>query len=525
MKNYRKIILAVACGIILYGVNPMNAQNNNHWVKAHLGVGYGNLFHGIDNTKVPGGVEFGGGVGYEFNRDRLLLSIGAEFMYLGSKTNLFDYVEHRDYQYLSRTEDGTPVVESDGLSSIPIYFNYNFLTYSEKHKLGMLNVPIQVGMTFSDRFYAMIGAKVGFALMANYDLNATVKTTATDPRLISDLEDVGSHHLTTTEFAEKRKLDLGLNLAPTVEFGVILDEWLSKRFLQLNNNRRTPLSYRVALVADYSILNMNKSSTNRGLFTEPGKDPLDITMNGMMASELVKGKRVGNLYVGAKVSVLFKMNKDKPKKKRTPPPPRAPRPAPPTFNGKIVDAETNEDMQAVLIITKQPENRQVFKGLPNKRTGLVSRRLTAGTYDLSVSVEGYMNYMETIEITQTDTVLIAMEKIKKEEPIIMHDLLFELNSAIINPVSEPSLDELAERLLKNPQVNIEFIGHTDNTGQPAYNQRLSEERAKAVFEAMVKRGVEASRMTYSGRGANEPIATNDTEEGRATNRRVVFIFR
>lgn len=262
----------------------------------------------------------------------------------------------------------------------------------------------------------------------------------------------------------------------------------------------------------------------------PGKDPLDINMNGLLSSSLAKDKRVGNFFVGAKFTVLFQMNKEKPKKKpepkpqRTPPPPRAPRPVPPTFYGKIVDAETNKDMEVELVINKMPEKRQVFKGLANKKTGLITRRLpAAGEYELIVSKEGYLNYVETIEMTKSDTIIIAMEKIPApEEPIIMHDLLFELNSANIHPSSEQALQDLYLLMNKNPKITIDITGHTDNTGQAAYNQKLSENRAKAVYDDLVRRGIDPSRLTYSGKGATQPIATNETEEGRATNRRVEF---
>ena len=73
-----------------------------------------------------------------------------------------------------------------------------------------------------------------------------------------------------------------------------------------------------------------------------------------------------------------------------------------------------------------------------------------------------------------------------------------------------------------PQMTIEIGGHTDGKGSEAYNQRLSENRAKAVVDYLVSKGVDAKRLKYKGYGKTMPVDTNDTEEGRAKNRRVEF---
>ena len=72
----------------------------------------------------------------------------------------------------------------------------------------------------------------------------------------------------------------------------------------------------------------------------------------------------------------------------------------------------------------------------------------------------------------------------------------------------------------NPKIKIIITGHTDNTASDAYNMRLSQGRAKSVYNEMVKRGIDPSRMKWQGKGMREPIDTNSTEEGRAKNRRV-----
>ena len=82
--------------------------------------------------------------------------------------------------------------------------------------------------------------------------------------------------------------------------------------------------------------------------------------------------------------------------------------------------------------------------------------------------------------------------------------------------------ELYTFLDENPELRLRIIGHTDAVGSDAANQRLSEGRAKAVKENLCARGIDKARIETEGRGESEPIATNDTEEGRAQNRRTEF---
>ncbi|GAO28815.1 OmpA family protein [Geofilum rubicundum] len=103
--------------------------------------------------------------------------------------------------------------------------------------------------------------------------------------------------------------------------------------------------------------------------------------------------------------------------------------------------------------------------------------------------------------------------------MVLENIFFELDSYELRSESKIELDGLADFLRDNPTVSILIGGHTDNLGQAAYNQSLSENRAKSVYSYLVKGGVDASRLKYKGFGMNQPIADNETEEGRAKNRR------
>ncbi len=105
------------------------------------------------------------------------------------------------------------------------------------------------------------------------------------------------------------------------------------------------------------------------------------------------------------------------------------------------------------------------------------------------------------------------------------DILFAVDSTEIGPALRGDLTALATNLNQYPDTTAEIIGHTDNTGEAAYNQNLSVRRAQTVSNVLVANGVAAYRLTATGQGENNPIASNLTEEGRAQNRRVDIVIR
>jgi len=102
---------------------------------------------------------------------------------------------------------------------------------------------------------------------------------------------------------------------------------------------------------------------------------------------------------------------------------------------------------------------------------------------------------------------------------------FEPGRASIDPDSAGLLDRLIEIAMRCPTANIDIAGHTDADGEDAFNQALSEKRAQAVTDYLVKAGLPAGRFTALGYGSSQPVASNDTDEGKAQNRRIEFLVR
>lgn len=106
----------------------------------------------------------------------------------------------------------------------------------------------------------------------------------------------------------------------------------------------------------------------------------------------------------------------------------------------------------------------------------------------------------------------------------LYGIFFDFNKADLKPESAPTIEEVAKVLKANPALKLSVAGHTDNVGDKAYNVKLSGLRAQAVMNELVKKhGVQAARLKSAGLGDSKPVASNDTEEGRAKNRRVELV--
>lgn len=103
-------------------------------------------------------------------------------------------------------------------------------------------------------------------------------------------------------------------------------------------------------------------------------------------------------------------------------------------------------------------------------------------------------------------------------------ILFATNSSTLSDASKSALRNFATSLKANPDTYIKIVGHTDNTGKVDYNQILSEKRAKSVYDYLMMQGISSDRMSYEGKGIHQPVADNNTPEGRALNRRVEILI-
>jgi OmpA-OmpF porin, OOP family len=112
-----------------------------------------------------------------------------------------------------------------------------------------------------------------------------------------------------------------------------------------------------------------------------------------------------------------------------------------------------------------------------------------------------------------------------DSKIITHGINFDVNKSTIKPESMGTLNMIVQVMKDNPEIKFEVGGHADTDGADDYNLRLSQQRAEAVREQLVKMGIDASRLTAKGFGETKPISDNNTHDGKANNRRVEFVKR
>jgi outer membrane protein OmpA-like peptidoglycan-associated protein len=117
---------------------------------------------------------------------------------------------------------------------------------------------------------------------------------------------------------------------------------------------------------------------------------------------------------------------------------------------------------------------------------------------------------------------IELEKASEGTSAVLENIFFDVDKYELKEKSVTELKKILRFLNENPSVRIEISGHTDNTGSAAYNVQLSEKRAQSVNNYLVSQGISQSRLTPKGYGSQQPIASNDTEEGRQKNRRIEF---
>jgi outer membrane protein OmpA-like peptidoglycan-associated protein/tetratricopeptide (TPR) repeat protein len=199
------------------------------------------------------------------------------------------------------------------------------------------------------------------------------------------------------------------------------------------------------------------------------------------------------------------------------------------MKGRVFDRESGENLEARFELTNLKTGIVAIESFSNKSSGEFLVCLPANNdYALTVSRDGYLFFSENFSLTNenssTDPVLkdVPMEPLKTGAKVVMKNIFFETNQYELIETSRIELNKLIILLQKNPLLKIEIGGHTDNVGTHEYNIMLSQNRAKSVKDYLVENKIEPSRISYKGYGETQPVDSNDTEEGRAINRRTEF---
>ncbi len=197
--------------------------------------------------------------------------------------------------------------------------------------------------------------------------------------------------------------------------------------------------------------------------------------------------------------------------------------------GTVYNSKTNEPLGNVKILYERlPDGTEVGLATSDPQSGAYKIILPSGAkYGYLAEADGYvavnanmdLNDLEEYKEISQDLFLVPVEA---GATITLNNIFFDFDRSSLKDDSYPELTRLIEFMNNNSGVEVEIAGHTDSIGTEAYNQRLSDRRAKAVYDHLVKNGIAPERVVSRGFGESKPVADNINKEGRSQNRRVEF---
>lgn len=205
------------------------------------------------------------------------------------------------------------------------------------------------------------------------------------------------------------------------------------------------------------------------------------------------------------------------------------------ISGKVIDSKTGKPIEATIIYQTLPDGEEAGTATTNPTTGEYKIVLPYGQkYSMRAVAPDFIAEGENIDLTDSTTAGIGKNykeitnkslkliPIEEGQIVRLNNIFFAFGKATLNKESFPELDRIAITMNDNKKLFIEIGGHTDNIGGNETNLKLSQDRADAVSEYLIGKGIEPDRVTSKGYGETKPVAKNDTPEGQQTNRRVEF---
>ncbi|MDA0939476.1 MAG: OmpA family protein [Bacteroidetes bacterium] len=200
------------------------------------------------------------------------------------------------------------------------------------------------------------------------------------------------------------------------------------------------------------------------------------------------------------------------------------------LKGVVKDFNSGTALIADVSLIDMETGQVISKTKSNGEEGFVIPLPERGTYSFEASAEGHLFGMSVYhqlggdDLNGSPFVEIGLEAIEAGQTFTLDAIQFESGLAALSSDYQAGCERLAQWMLDNPGVNIRVEGHTDNVGSVPFNMALSEDRATSVLNFLIERGVVPSRISVEGKGPLEPLADNETEEGRAKNRRVQVVI-
>jgi outer membrane protein OmpA-like peptidoglycan-associated protein len=243
--------------------------------------------------------------------------------------------------------------------------------------------------------------------------------------------------------------------------------------------------------------------------------------------------RLADLEAPPKKVEAKKVEREEPEEPEKPvivtPPPVVEKPKPVILVLKTIDKETEEALEADITMTSATGGAVTMRRVGNGTYQGQFANETATNYNITVQKSGYMYKNLSVSIPPMSleenriSRQIALDRIQVGYSQVIRNIYFDFGTARLKDESNPELDKLLKVLEENPRYIIEISGHTDNVGGKDFNKWLSERRAQAVVNYMIRKGQSEGRFLVEGYGEERPLASNDDEDlGRELNRRVEF---
>jgi outer membrane protein OmpA-like peptidoglycan-associated protein/tetratricopeptide (TPR) repeat protein len=197
------------------------------------------------------------------------------------------------------------------------------------------------------------------------------------------------------------------------------------------------------------------------------------------------------------------------------------------MKGMITDSENQKPVIAKMEIIDVDASKIVATAISDASGNYKVKIPAPKAYGVEIIAKNYLLYLDAIDLSKEsgDEIIIRnfmMERVEVGAKVILKNIFFEFGKSTLKSESFAELNNVIKLLQNNETLRIEISGHTDNIGTYKYNKKLSEDRAKAVVDYLIKKGITPDRLTYKGYAYDQPVAPNTTEAGRAQNRRVEF---
>lgn len=192
--------------------------------------------------------------------------------------------------------------------------------------------------------------------------------------------------------------------------------------------------------------------------------------------------------------------------------------------GKIYDKKTNKGLPSSVELSTIDAGFVLSKLQTDNEGNYLTTLPVGKNYAFTVNRKGYLFYSENFTMTGNITdspmvINIALQPLEAGAAIVLKNIFFDSKKTELQPSSFAELDKVAVLMKDNPKLVIQISGHTDNVGKPADNLLLSQNRAKAVIAYLQSKGIDPKRLSGKGFGETKPVASNDTDAGKAQNRR------